>query len=125
MKKRKVWRFNCDFCHRGWFKEQKCLAHEDVCVQNPHRVCGFCERHRIIHQPLSILINLLENVYGLDIDRLRYAAHECPMCMLAAVMACNKRAGSKRGDEEFWEFDYHAELKRFDEKHEEIGDIAL
>lgn len=78
-----------------------------------------------MHQPLSILINLLENVYGLDIDRLRYAAHECPMCMLAAVMACNKRAGLKRGDEEFWEFDYHAELKRFDEKHEEIGDIAL
>jgi hypothetical protein len=119
MKRRKVWRFNCDFCHRGWFKEQKCLAHEGVCVQNHDRVCGFCERHEIVQQPLFVLIALLDSD-GLDIDKLRYAAHECPMCMLAAVMAVNKKENWKRGHEEYIEFDYRAEMKRFDEKYEEI-----
>lgn len=124
MKKRKVWRFNCDFCHRGWFKEQKCLAHEDVRVRNPDRVCGFCERHQIVQQPLFVLIALLYDK-GLDIDALRYAAHECPMCMLAAVMAVNTKEQCKRRDEDFWEIDYKAELKRFDEKHEEFEGIAI
>lgn len=124
MKRKKVWRFNCDFCHRGWFKAQKCLAHEEVCVQNPDRVCGFCERHKIVQQPLFVLIALLEE-RGLDVEYLRYAAHECPMCMLAAVMACNKKAQSKRGDEEFWDLDYRGEMKRFDEKLQDTEGIAI
>lgn len=116
MNRRKVWRFNCDFCHRGWFKEQKCLAHERVCVQNPGRVCGLCERYGIMQQPMFVMMTLLEDG-DLDVDRLRYMAHECPMCMLAAVMAVNKREGWKRSSEDYWLFDYPAEMKRFDEKH--------
>lgn len=115
MKSRKVWRFNCDFCHHGWFKEKQCRDHEARCVQNPERVCGFCERHTIVQQPLFVLIALLDRE-GLDIDKLRFAAHECPMCMLAAVMAVNKKEGWRRSSEDFWYFDYAKELRLFDER---------
>lgn len=93
-------------------------------MQNPDRVCGFCERHGIVQQPLFVLIALLEE-RGLDVEYLRYAAHECPMCMLAAVMACNKKAGCHRADEEFWDLDYRTEMKRFDEKHQEVEGFVL
>lgn len=120
MKRRKVWRFNCEFCGKGHFKEQKGLAHERRCVQNPDRICEFCERHSFPQQPLAVLTALLD-AEGLDVDKLRVAAQGCPMCMLAAVMSVNKAEGWRRGSEDFWYLDYAKELKRFDEEHEEIS----
>jgi hypothetical protein len=115
MKIKRVRRFICEFCHHGWFKEKLCLAHEKRCVQNPSRVCGFCENHEITQCPLFILVAMLEED-GLDIDKLREIARECPMCMLAAVMAVNKKEGWRRTSEEFYYFDYAKELRLFDER---------
>jgi hypothetical protein len=119
VKKHKVWRFNCDFCGKGYFKEQKCLAHERGCVRNPGRICGFCERHSLVQENMGKLLRVLDD-HGLDIDLLREAAHGCPMCMLSSVMFVNKTEGWKRNSEECWHFDYPAELKRFDDKGEEV-----
>lgn len=116
MKQRKVWRYNCEFCSRGYFKPKKCQDHEKRCIQNPSRVCGMCERNDINQAPLEVLKSVVEDS-GYDIDALRQASLGCPMCMLAVVMAENKAMGFSRRSEEWWYFDYAEEMKIFDAKH--------
>lgn len=71
----------------------------------------------MIHAPLDNLMTILDE-HGLDIHVLRDAASGCPMCMLAAVMAMNRENGWKRKSEEYWDFDYRAEMIRFDKFHQ-------
>lgn len=37
MKTRKVLRYYCDHCRRGWWSKKKCLDHEPDCWKNPDR----------------------------------------------------------------------------------------
>jgi hypothetical protein len=110
--KRQVWRFSCEFCKRGWFDRKKCAAHESRCIKNADRVCGFCLSRSITQTPLPELLDLLDD-HGLDVDRLRDAAKGCPMCMLAAVSTVNRLEGWRRSSEDWWWFDYRAEMAKF------------
>lgn len=116
MRHAKVSRYYCDFCSRGWFKAQKCLAHEGSCVQNPDRICGVCERYELNQVPTQDIVFFLGQ-NGLNMPSLRGFTNGCPMCMLAGVMAVNKLEGWNRRSEEHCNFDYRAEMKRFDEEH--------
>jgi hypothetical protein len=121
MNKRKVWRYSCEFCSKGYFKSKQCAQHERGCAKNPQRICGICDRNSLgLRTPNEILCGLGvasrltgKGEWSYDTEELRKAALGCPLCMLAAVFEINKREGYRRGTEEYCAFDYLTEMKRF------------
>jgi hypothetical protein len=116
MNQKKVWRYTCGFCSKGFFKPKVCLRHESMCIYNPDRKCGLCDQYQFNQTPLLRLASILDTL-GLDVDALRAEAHGCPMCMLAAVAIVNRAEGWSRRSEEYWHLDYPAEVKRFEAEH--------
>lgn len=89
MKKRKVWRYICEYCSEGYFKPKKCLDHEKKCVKNPDRICGMCERYELgqrtaedILTSLNVASRLSGTEWDYDVEGLRSMSRGCPMCML-------------------------------------------
>ena len=108
MRKKKVWRYYCDFCkkancHGGAMKE-----HEAHCTNNPNRICRMCEVLETRHTPLEELVAILPDANMPDTrtneevwrDRpqspfnvalaqvfplLRKKADGCPVCIFAAL----------------------------------------
>lgn len=107
MRKKRVWRYYCDFCkkancHAGAMKE-----HEVHCTNNPARVCRMCDVLETRHTPLEELIALLPDpdlpdtrtdeemwsqkpsslyVALLEVlPLLRKQADGCPVCIFAAL----------------------------------------
>lgn len=125
MKQRKVWRYICEHCSKGYFKPKKCLDHEKKCVKNPDRTCGMCERYELgqrtadeILNSLNIAARLSGIEWDYDVEGLRDMARGCPMCMLAVTMLLNKRFGFGLKHEDAYIFSYHEEMGRFEKKRE-------
>jgi len=108
MRKKRVWRYYCDFCKKAGCSSYHMKRHERRCTMNPNRVCGMCEIVGEAQPDLSELIKLLPNpkeyegtwsmdgdewisYSGLDeavaaaLPALRDAANNCPACILAAI----------------------------------------
>ena len=110
MKSRRVLRYMCDHCSKGFWEKNKCLRHEPLCLRNPERVCGSCKELKVEQHPLSFYSEDIGLWYH-DVDALRKLAQGCPLCMLAAKMAVD--ADMYSNDEDRWnDFDYAAEVKR-------------
>jgi hypothetical protein len=113
MKSRRVLRYMCDHCNKGYWEKSKCLRHETMCLRNPERVCGKCKELGVEQRPLGFYSEELSTWYG-DADALREIAHGCPLCMLAAKIAADEEVA----DYEKWtDFDYKAEVKRCEEDY--------
>ena len=108
---RRITRFVCEYCRKGFWKKSSTLRHEKRCLRNPKRECGLCERNGIQQKTLEELVDLL------DLGPETLAEQTCPMCALAACMEVNKQNGWGSRSEEAWSFDYQRAMKRFDEIH--------
>lgn len=126
MRRKKVWRYYCDFCGKGGCGAGAMTKHEKRCTMNPNRKCGFHDEY--IQEPqvsLDELRAILRNadVHSLEaeetlLNELLDAAHGCPACVLAAIRQEN--ATRELGDGiRISGFDYHEEVKRvFSEANE-------
>jgi len=111
MKVRRVTRFGCDYCSKGFWRRSLALGHEERCLRNPERVCGLCLRNNLPQKTLTELVELL------DLGPETLAEQTCPMCALAACMEVNRQNGFGRRSEDAWSFDYQQAMKRFDRAH--------
>ncbi len=112
MKSRRVLRYMCDHCNKGYWEKTKCLRHEAMCLKNPERVCGKCKELGVEQQSLEHFRASEDQWYG-DTDVLREIAQGCPICMLAAKIDADK---SLYREDRWRDFDYEAEVKRCEEE---------
>ena len=101
MRKKRVWRYYCDFCGRGGCAASHIMHHEKGCTANPDRVCGLCA-HSIPgeQKQIGVLIEALksgrpEDGYSAGLIEVRDLAQNCPACILAAI----RQSGVQRSSE--------------------------
>ena len=107
MKRRQVWRYECEFCGKSNCSASSISRHENRCTKNPNRICGVCNRLIGEIQPnLKDLQKLLpseqwyvetspegcdlydaydEDVLNAAFEKIFEAAHGCPACTAAAM----------------------------------------
>jgi len=108
MKRKKVWRYYCDYCGKGGCGAGAMAKHERRCTKNPKRECGFHIGFCFISEPsvpldaLKVIIrnskvyevhvNPVDDMISVDMvddealrDSLLDAANGCPACVLAAI----------------------------------------
>jgi hypothetical protein len=109
MRKKKVWRYYCDFCGKGGCGSGAMKHHEKHCTLNPQRICRMCQ---VIGESQQGMDFLVANYDKGGIETLRSAANECPNCMLAAIRIWKKTSGKSK--EETWDdWNYKKELESF------------
>ena len=81
MKKKKVWRYYCEFCKKANCSGASMSRHEKSCTANPNRYCGMCKNTI----PVERFIKALGSGDEKGLDRLRDETEGCPACMLAAI----------------------------------------
>ncbi len=87
MKTQRRWRYYCDFCKKSGGSKSAMLLHEKHCTMNPNRECRMCGK---LGQPQPKMTELIALLSGKDtvaesLPKLRDAAGECPICILAAL----------------------------------------
>jgi len=122
MKSRRVLRYLCDHCNKGFWNKNKCLRHEPLCLKNPDRVCGKCKELGVIQHPLSYYLDDESGCWYGDVDELRKIAQGCPLCMLSAKMAVDEEY---KGEEQWTNFDYSAEVDRLVKEKYLDGEIPF
>lgn len=97
MKKRKVWRYTCEFCGKSSCSGGHTASHERHCTKNPQRICRMCARVGDAQSPIAELTAAIyyapapspffddQPVVSRKLDRLRTVSHNCPACVLAAL----------------------------------------
>ena len=103
MKRKRVWRYYCEFCGKTNCSASSISRHEKRCTMNPDRHCGMCATSDLPQKPMPELLATLEGIeisettdeYGVSIKfegdmdaallRLRDKAENCPACILAAL----------------------------------------
>ena len=108
MRRKKVWRYYCEFCKKANCSGSSIKKHEERCTLNPNRYCGFChiseltqpdlqEAIKLLPEP-EVHIKIIEDEYGKDISydglekatkealpKLREFVENCPACIMAAL----------------------------------------
>ena len=108
MRKKKVWRYYCDFCKKAGCSGGHLKKHESRCTLNPSRTCGFCglrdepqpdlkKAMKLLPDPEKYVVKIDEKYAhgfcykGLDVaikealPKLRNFVGNCPACILAAL----------------------------------------
>ncbi len=105
MKKKKVWRYYCDFCGKAGCSGGHLKHHEERCTLNPDRTCGMCKLAGELQPNLKTAMDILpdpkeyakEDEYGFisydgleePVDKilqeLRDFVGNCPTCIMAAL----------------------------------------
>lgn len=107
MRKKKVWRYYCDFCKKANCSAPSIRKHEKGCTMNPSRVCGMCGMFDLEQPSLNKMMAFLpdpekykETSDAYDwisytsafsvkvteaLPKLRDEAENCPACILAAL----------------------------------------
>ena len=135
MRKKKVWRYWCEYCGKGGCSAGHMKKHEKHCTMNPNRTCRMCKYNEdATFKPVSELKKLvnLEELYveawangklvyhneeaeKQTIEKLRDATGNCPACMLAVFRQLNIVLNFKP-------FDYKKEC---DNLWRVVNDVAL
>lgn len=108
MRKKKVWRYYCDFCGKGGCNGGHTKEHELHCTLNPERVCGVCQASGQKQQPINVLMNAYEE----SLEKLKDVAEGCPTCMLAGIRQWKKNR-AEYPDERWDDWDYKKALADF------------
>ena len=145
MRRKKVWRYYCDYCKKANCSGASIKKHEERCTMNPNRVCGFChlleqkqtnlvEAMQLLPEPKDyikeeVLGSLIFTSYnGLDeaaeaiMPKLRDFTGNCPACILAAL---------RQKEISLWitSFDFQKESKEiwaeFNKKQSEEDEMQL
>ena len=106
MRKKKVWRYYCEFCKKAGCSGGHLKRHEEHCTMNPNRTCGMCEMMGGGAPDLQKVMQILPNpddfkkteekfgfisFSGLEeatdkvLQELRDAVENCPACIMAAL----------------------------------------
>ena len=123
MKRKKVWRFYCDFCKKSGCSGGAIAKHEKSCTMNPNRVCGMCAadqgRWPAEYPTVASLIEAAKKdseSHKIDGD-LEWQVHDhkhllevsdgCPACMMAGIRQSGLDIGRfafdyKQQHKEFW-----------------------
>lgn len=110
MRTKRVNRYYCDHCRKGSCGKASMVKHEQRCVRNPDRVCGFCRHAGHEQKPLPQLIESLSE----DLKDIRTLAEDCPGCILAAIVQSGHQHPPDSEDPGFYyNFDFKAEVKTF------------
>jgi hypothetical protein len=142
MKKRRVWRYKCDFCKKANCSSASITKHEQGCTNNPNRTCGVCaviKREGLADRPpmplaeSRLLLPLLpDDDAALDLlmegngsgsqaekylEQLRAAVNYCPACTLAAI-----RQSPPNSIAQYLRFDYKSASKAFWEEINSSGE---
>ena len=99
MRTKRVVRYYCEFCKKSGGLKSAMVLHEKHCTMNPNRQCRMCEKIDGIQKPMVELIALAK-----DLSKLRDAASDCPMCILAALRQAGLVAEAQ--------YDYAGECKK-------------
>lgn len=96
MKRKKVWRYYCEFCRKSGCSGGHMKAHERGCTMNPDRHCSMCDHADVTQKTMPELVAILVGATQEDAEerlaRLRGATEGCPACMLAAIRQANQVA---------------------------------
>lgn len=105
MRKKRVWRYYCDYCRKAGCSAGHMRKHEKGCTANPDRVCGMCKMVEGTQKPLAELVAVFDgwkpdttsSDYDPEAQRriklLEDLTDGCPACMLATarfIVAKNK-----------------------------------
>jgi|ERR1044072_785675 hypothetical protein len=106
MRKRRVWRYYCDFCKKANCSAHATSEHEKHCTMNPERQCRMCK-----WQPRAKKLSVADLKKELEVSfaRLRFMV-QCPACILAAI----KQSGKSPYDD--YHFEYGKEAEAYWEK---------
>jgi len=93
MKKRKVWKYFCEYCGKGNCNPSYLSRHERHCTLNPNRECRMCALVGNTPLPIEALQVGIVATEGNEegtagsaiITGLRTLASGCPACILAAL----------------------------------------
>lgn len=111
MRKKKMWRYYCDFCGKAGGHPWHMHNHEQSCTMNPSRVCGLCRIDGEWEQ--KSIVELLKTYEVGGLDKLRDATENCPACILATLRQF-LAIKEKLGDPIFMpEFNFKEELRSF------------
>ena len=123
MKRKRVWRYYCEYCKKSGCSSFHLAKHEKGCTLNPDRVCGMCKYVEGDQKPMTDLMAVFDDWrWALDIDGGKDAQLEervvelerltdgCPACMLAAARQAERARGAtftidveyKRRAKEMW-----------------------
>jgi hypothetical protein len=114
MRKKKVWRYYCEYCKKSNCNPASMKKHEAGCTNNPGRICGLCKITGEEQKPIGELITILGNGSDKELERLRAKTNNCPTCILAAIRQSGLQAGPDEDGSGFSvAFNYRAELADF------------
>ena len=106
MRKKKVWRYYCEFCKKSGCSCYHLRRHEERCTKNPNRLCGMCKMRELPQPELKDLMAILPDpekykslpdefdsvsYIGLEeavskvYNKLFNEAEGCPACIMAAL----------------------------------------
>lgn len=88
MKKRRVWRYSCEFCRKSGCHGGHMRDHELRCFRNPNRRCIVCSRQWPIPElaePMAAMANINEATEPAMLAAVREIVEACPACMCAAI----------------------------------------
>ena len=86
MRKRRVWRYYCDFCKKANCSSYAISEHEKHCTMNPDRQCRMCQWQPKV-KPLTVME--MKDALGVSFARLRFLV-QCPACILATIRQSGK-----------------------------------
>jgi hypothetical protein len=82
MRKKKVWRYYCEWCKKSGCSAGHMKNHEKHCTNNPNRDCKMCSVSGGYQEDIKTLIRVLKYE---GLNALRDKCFTCPACMLAAI----------------------------------------
>lgn len=105
MKKRKVWRYTCDYCKKSGCSGGHIKRHEAACTNNPNRICRMHFCLGLKAKPMSEIMEVVRTrpsfpwgggvseedsmkrkaAWSAFMDRLKEVTDGCPACILAAL----------------------------------------
>lgn len=106
MRRKKVWRYYCEFCKKANCSGASISRHEKHCTKNPDRACGMCGIADLTQPNLNAVLQILPepkdyeesdtvlggwSYVGLDkavedvMQKVRDAVENCPACIMAAL----------------------------------------
>ena len=119
MKKKQVWRYNCDHCNAKKYTVASMKHHEERCTMNPDRICGMCAKTGCDQKPMADILAVLPDPIAFKregefcdsypgfTEALKEAwpalidvTEACPVCILAGL----RQKGIHPGDSPGWDF---------------------
>lgn len=102
MRKRRVWRYYCDFCKKANCSSYAISQHELHCTMNPNRSCRMCKWQR----NNKLTITEMKEALAISLNRLRFLV-QCPACILATIRQSGESPYGK------YDFEYGKEAETY------------